>query len=845
MSFQEIVDQLIEKISDEGVIENETSSLLFSSFNDPNVWSKMNLLCAMPNSSFYIAKIDSKLTPTKVDSGNHDNEAYLIVRYTKDDIGKYINYLKFEYQSYIKMQELKNEIIAPIGFIQREDGFLFAFVSSTNLTLNDVINDIRMIPHDKKFSYTIKLVDNVIESLNNGCSGFHFSSRTILINKKEKSIGLIGFIGEQKDLQLCQAGDHFLYDIEFSARELKKKRTFTLRAPNSFSDVFGLAKITEFIIGEDLRITSYQEAITFATQDNQNDRLSLNDFKKKIVETQKSLFQEEQQNPLVDKILKISTPVKEKGDECIFKYKLPQKEVKKNPAQNLRRVIVGPEPTETREEIRILVVGKTGSGKTTFINGMVNFLYRVNFTDKSRFLIVSDEDEGQRGSGKNQAESQTDDVTAYTIYWQPDFPISNSITLIDTPGFGDTRGIEKDKEIVNRIHSFFDNHRDFGVEYLNAIAFVAKASDNRFNPYEKYVYNEIMKLFAKDLGKNIIIVLTHDNGNSTEILNSFKKVSIQTTFVNKFDNKALFMNPKGQNTDVNKSLWKNSFENFKKFFENVYKMTPGSISLSQKVLLQRRSLANLIENLNNRVQDGLSQLNVIKEKLKVMKSNEQKLIDNQDFEEKVPKTGYYPENLPKGEYVTNCPKCQKSCHYPCYIKLDKDKYQCSVMDSTGKCEICGCHWSDHQNNPYRYVYKTTYITVTKETMKKDFNQANQAKPNIDRMFDDALNQYVSIWENCSRLITECKDRINQLNQIAMKPNLMSSKDYIEYLIRNEENARKPDYLSRISFYKMLIKQLEKVDKISKDEKVENIMGQPDDQEIKQYLNRKIGKTIFA
>ena len=95
----------------------------------------------------------------------------------------------------------------------------------------------------------------------------------------------------------------------------------------------------------------------------------------------------------------------------------------------------------TLNEKVVLVVGATGSGKTTWINAMLNYILDVKYTDKFRFKLVIDVD------ASNQAISQTQHITIYTIHHQNGFKIDYTLTIIDTPGFGDTRGIQKDKEI--------------------------------------------------------------------------------------------------------------------------------------------------------------------------------------------------------------------------------------------------------------------------------------------------------------------------------------------------------------------------------------------------------------
>ena len=96
-------------------------------------------------------------------------------------------------------------------------------------------------------------------------------------------------------------------------------------------------------------------------------------------------------------------------------------------------------------------MGATGSGKTTWINAMINYVLGVKWEDDFRFKLVDEE------INKNQAHSQTQGVTAYDIHHQEGSCIPFSLTIVDTPGFGDTQGTVRDNEITSSIKDFFND----------------------------------------------------------------------------------------------------------------------------------------------------------------------------------------------------------------------------------------------------------------------------------------------------------------------------------------------------------------------------------------------------
>ena len=118
------------------------------------------------------------------------------------------------------------------------------------------------------------------------------------------------------------------------------------------------------------------------------------------------------------------------------------------------------------EEKVIMVLGATGAGKSTLINGMVNYILGVEWGDQFRFKLIADEGQG------SQAVSQTKSITAYTFHRQKGSPLPYTLTIIDTPGFGDTGGLERHKYITSQIKEFFSASSSNCIDHLNAIGFV-------------------------------------------------------------------------------------------------------------------------------------------------------------------------------------------------------------------------------------------------------------------------------------------------------------------------------------------------------------------------------------
>ncbi|XP_073719696.1 uncharacterized protein [Misgurnus anguillicaudatus] len=164
----------------------------------------------------------------------------------------------------------------------------------------------------------------------------------------------------------------------------------------------------------------------------------------------------------------------------------------------LYRKITFGERDENKPHKIILMVGETGTGKTTLINTMINYICGVQREDKVWFEITDDQ------SDRSSAHSQTSDVTVYGVYIQEG---SVDLTIIDTPGYGDTRGAERDKEISRSLLRLCTT--EDVMNKINAVCFVMKADQNRLTDRQLYIFDSVQSLFGKDIAEKIVLLFTH------------------------------------------------------------------------------------------------------------------------------------------------------------------------------------------------------------------------------------------------------------------------------------------------------------------------------------------------
>ena len=122
-------------------------------------------------------------------------------------------------------------------------------------------------------------------------------------------------------------------------------------------------------------------------------------------------------------------------------------------ANGIKKVEVGEKSSKSVDEKVVLLIGATGSGKSTLVDAMFNHILGVTWDDDFRFKLTEED------STSGQSASQTQRITAYTIHHQEWFQIPITLTIVDTPGLGSTEGMKRDQETVGQIKTLLQGNK--------------------------------------------------------------------------------------------------------------------------------------------------------------------------------------------------------------------------------------------------------------------------------------------------------------------------------------------------------------------------------------------------
>ncbi|XP_037531029.1 uncharacterized protein si:ch73-170d6.2 [Nematolebias whitei] len=536
--------------------------------------------------------------------------------------------------------------------------------------------------------------------------------------------------------------------------------------------------------------------------------------------------------PLSDKAKRLSEAVKVKsslvkpntGPLSSYKIPLDEKEIY---IKGCKYFSFGKENTNSNRTI--MVLGVTGAGKSTLINGMINYILGVQWNDSYRFKLVHE------GQSTSQAHSQTSEVTVYKLYHQDGFLVPFSLTIVDTPGFGDTRGIERDGEIIEQLRSLFSSQN--GVSEIDAVCFVAQAALARLTSTQKYVFDSILSIFGKDVAENIRIMVTFADGQLPPVLEGINASDVPCPKTNglpvhfKFNNSALYADNKAASTSsideddedekFDQMFWNMGTKSMKSFFFALNQMKTKSLILTKEVLRERQQLENYIESLQKEFKLGLDKMEEIRETRQQIKDHESEISRNEKFQFNVTvKKAIQTVVTGSRHFITNCQQCSFTCHDFCAYADDKDKIHCVAMKKNGYCMVCPgkCFWNVHFNQKYKWDYRDVTETKTIKELKEKYQKATGLKMTVQGVLDQLQTDYKRMEEKVGRLTVESAKCLNRLKEIALKPNPLSAPEYIDLLIEGEKQEGAPGWKTRVDALMKIRKKAELLAQVEKGEK---------------------------
>ena len=237
-------------------------------------------------------------------------------------------------------------------------------------------------------------------------------------------------------------------------------------------------------------------------------------------------------------------------------------------------------PDGKKKQKTILLLGAAGSGKTTLINSIANFIFKVEWADPFRFQLVED----KLPDDTHQIHTKTSKIAIYDIHHVDGFNIPFSLTIVDTPGYKVKNYQNNDEEIAQTIRQLIQDEN--GIKELDMICYVLNSCSSNSMVEELSNFESFLSILGKDVKDNINLVLTFPVGRVPDAVDGFKyrlskkNISDKPLAHHSFNNFDMFCS-NGKQHSSSFSFWDVTKQNFKHFFHELSTMNAKTLSIPQ------------------------------------------------------------------------------------------------------------------------------------------------------------------------------------------------------------------------------------------------------------------------
>ena len=447
----------------------------------------------------------------------------------------------------------------------------------------------------------------------------------------------------------------------------------------------------------------------------------------------------------------------------------------------------------TNMPYNLLLIGETGSGKTSFLNLLCNFneVLQYGFDQAiSQKRLRRFNDHQKEDLEALEMQSKTGQTSHYTIEID-----GFKLGIIDTPGFGDTRGIDHDKKnfknIVDKVNA---------VTYIHCICLVMNGRQSRLTSQLKYVVSEISAILPKSCVYNMIVVLTNvpDNNYTSfrlEELEPYLGAEVKKLQVVYIENPFCLLEKMSKNNDIKVACLKDAFQTaatsleamleILTTFEMIYTKEFYNLHVMKESI--ERQTVDLFLAIENKFDTVKKIATVANELTKAKEVKEQ----SQDFSCQI--TVWNKVETPFHNIV--CLTCNSNCSIKCYVPKAMDSEplkNCACMNrETHTCQVCNHSYKVHKH--LDFIYEQSEKTILDGEKKATFDEAEKSIQDLSLQLQTVLNETLKVAEgNIKQHSKDLYNKIKHFESLATTPNyirfLKCETELIQHRIIHEQQS---------------------------------------------------------
>lgn len=405
----------------------------------------------------------------------------------------------------------------------------------------------------------------------------------------------------------------------------------------------------------------------------------------------------------------------------------------------------------------VLLLGQTGSGKTSLLNLIANCLGVNHILDEG---VLSAGELHAFGQGRvtdlsvenalsDPMASKTSDARVYQIELARNW----FFTIIDTPGFGDSRGLEVDKQHVQRIMACLAEK----IQTINCVMVVQNGRESRMTPTMEYVLSQLTAVMPKAVLDHVVAVFTNTE-NKRKLHFKVEKFQTFGMGIPKFEcienpfgmvqhlTAAYGLNlPEEDREDLTVEI-RNSLKALEKVGWLVHDMTPVPSMRFQELNAQRERIEALLAN-----------------NLELIVERERLVADLQRHRQQIVSSGVLShltrrvtrweikfEMFPWSKYVCHVPDCHCNCATSNVISPFASLW--CYFHEQNVCTTCGHTYARHRvsrdgwqsRQVTEHVEVGTSVSEAERLLRRRIEEAGRQKLALAQELDRALEDYAKL-----------------------------------------------------------------------------------------------------
>ncbi|CAF0934957.1 unnamed protein product [Adineta steineri] len=415
---------------------------------------------------------------------------------------------------------------------------------------------------------------------------------------------------------------------------------------------------------------------------------------------------------------------------------------------------------------KVLIIGETGSGKSTFINYLTNYFRHGNL-DQLRISIpskhhplVTENFTHEETNVSDSTQSQTNSCHQYLF---TDSRQNNKRYLfLDTPGLGDVRGAQQD---AANMHAIIKAIQDLGG--LSVVMIVMNGANARLTTNVRTVITYLWGNLPDAIMESVIVVLTNAKRHAA---NTDLKVLQLRGNVYPFymQNSAFSKDPKTWDHEQRESLqkdWDDSMYEVKRLLETVDKFTIQSVTAFNNMIDIRNQIKAMLHDARLRI----SEIQKMQDEIAAYEEAVKKYGDDQvKFKDFTKTVQNKPQLVDAPYHSTLCESCNFVCHDHCGLnetvtKGDQIFIGCWAMGGMNKCRQCPqkCSYTEHYHAKKTMKMASGTTVEIIQDIKAQYDSAtsniNNAKTKIKTGADAKKVLEQALKHLTDSIIKKCRD----------------------------------------------------------------------------------------